>query len=410
MTWTKFWAGGTATAVKPSQPSPLRTSSHPPRTSVHHCLYVPFQHENPCRRRGPGVLRAQCPAVHNNRTELSSFQWPYNNNLDQCLYWPDIDIDENLDSLLQSDPYYIINDLEAASGSATFDLPALSVGTHRIAFSSTDGFQILTEGSIEILAEGSSSIPSSSSVSSSTSTPIPTPSAPPTSSSSPPSSTKSSPPSIPTSTQSQTTSEPQKSPPVSIPPASSTGSTPSPSSSPSPSISGSTQSQPQPQFQTTTSDPQIRVTKNHSNAGTIAGGVVGATVVILLALLGRWYLSRRIRSAAANQESYGRSQTPQFLTAPVSNALAISNLLPGGVQNWSQIDEFRSWEDSEMTASSATTQSGSGPSREKLLEEHVLKQAQASHSYKLTGARYSDGTFRVVRRIPDVGGLIDNLR
>ncbi|KAJ7880555.1 hypothetical protein B0H14DRAFT_1564120 [Mycena olivaceomarginata] len=307
----------------------------------------------------------------------------------------EIDIDENLDSLLQSDPYTIINDLEAASGSATFDLPALSVGTHRIAFSSTDGFQILTEGSIEILAEGSSSIPSSSSVSSSTSTSISTPPAPPTSPSSPSSSTKSSPPSIPTSTQSQTTtSEPQKSPPVSSPPASSTGSTPSPSSSPSPSIPGSTQSQPEPQFQTTASDPQTRVTKTHSNAGAIAGGVVGATVVILLALLGCWYLSRRRGSAAASQESYGAasqesyggSQTPQFLAAPVSNALA------GGVQNRSQIDEFRSWEDSEMAAPFATThappastistsrkrpigapavntQSGSGPSRDELLEE-----------------------------------------
>ncbi|KAJ7093737.1 hypothetical protein C8R44DRAFT_989870 [Mycena epipterygia] len=302
----------------------------------------------------------------------------------------EIDIDENLDSLLQSDPYYIINDLETASGSATFDLPVLSVGTHRIAFSSTDSFQILTEGSIEILAEGSSSIPSSSSVSSSTSTPIPTPPAPPTTPSSPSSSTKSSPPFIPTSTQSQTTtSEPQKSAPVSSTPASSTGSMPSPSSSPAPSIPSSTQSQPQsqPQSQTTTSDPQIRVTKPHSNASAIAGGVVGATVVILLALLGCWYLSRRRRSAAASQKSYGRSQTPQFLVAPVSNALA------GGVENRSQIDEFRSWEDSEMTASSATTrappastistsrkrpigapavntaQSGSGPSRDELLEE-----------------------------------------
>ncbi|KAJ7800566.1 hypothetical protein B0H14DRAFT_2898788 [Mycena olivaceomarginata] len=255
-----------------------------------------------------------------------------------------IDIDKNLDSLLQSDPYYIINDLGAASGSATFDLPALSVRTHRIAFSSTDGFQILTEGSIEILAEGSSLIPSSSSIRSSTNTPIPTPPAPPNSPSSPTSSTKSSPPSISTSTQSQTTtSEPQRSPLVSSPPVSSSSSMPSPSSSLSPSIPGSTQSQPQPY-----------------NAGAITGGVAGATVVILLALLGCWHLSRRRRSAAASQELYGRSQTLQFLAAPVSNAL--DSTPPA-----STISTSRKRPISAPAVN--TTQSGSGPLRDELLEE-----------------------------------------
>ncbi|KAJ7834415.1 hypothetical protein B0H13DRAFT_222521 [Mycena leptocephala] len=74
----------------------------------------------------------------------------------------EIDIDVQLDSLKQTDPYRIFNGVVTADGSVTFTLPALSVGTHRVAFSNTNGSVILTTGSIEILAAASSSIPSSS--------------------------------------------------------------------------------------------------------------------------------------------------------------------------------------------------------------------------------------------------------
>ncbi|KAJ7870908.1 hypothetical protein B0H14DRAFT_229675 [Mycena olivaceomarginata] len=93
--------------------------------------------------------------------------------------------------------------------------------------------------------------------------------------------------------------------------------------------------------------------------GAIAGGVVGATVVILLALLGCWYLSRRRRSAAASQESYGRSQTPQFLAAPVSNALAAP---PASTISTSRKRPIGA-------PAVNTIQSGSSPSRDELLEE-----------------------------------------
>ncbi|KAJ7836624.1 hypothetical protein B0H13DRAFT_1912966 [Mycena leptocephala] len=83
----------------------------------------------------------------------------------------EIDIDKGLNSLSSSDGYFIQHNSNTASGSITVTPPALSVGTHRIAFSSNDGFQILAQGSIEILAAGSPSSSSSSSTPSSSTAP-----------------------------------------------------------------------------------------------------------------------------------------------------------------------------------------------------------------------------------------------
>ncbi|KAJ7265292.1 hypothetical protein C8J57DRAFT_1511852 [Mycena rebaudengoi] len=88
-----------------------------------------------------------------------------------------IDIDELLNSLESTDPYFVLQNVTTALGSATFTPnPILSVGwvmsfdidetfdsidahdrTHRIAFSSTDSFTVYTTGSIEILAPATSS-------------------------------------------------------------------------------------------------------------------------------------------------------------------------------------------------------------------------------------------------------------
>ncbi|KAJ7231171.1 hypothetical protein B0H12DRAFT_1146896 [Mycena haematopus] len=234
----------------------------------------------------------------------------------------EIDVDQALNTLNQSDPYWIINDLTTADGSATVSLPVLSAGTHRIAFSSTDGFNILAEGSIEILAE-----PASSSV------PVSIPPPPPTSSSASPA------PSLPpTSSNSQSSSHRPQSQTAS----SGAPQSPSNPTSPSPAatslLSQSSSSQSQIGAASSTGGPQIAATKHHTNAGAIAGGVVGAIVVILLALLGWWYFRRRSRSTAA-AESHG--ETSQFLAAPISSALAVHNN-----------QEFRPWEDTETTLQS----------------------------------------------------------
>ncbi|KAJ7785101.1 hypothetical protein DFH07DRAFT_786688 [Mycena maculata] len=213
----------------------------------------------------------------------------------------EIDIDEDLESLASTDPYFIQPNVDTASGSTTFPLPSLSVGVHRIAFSSNDGFTIYTTGNLTILAAASSSIPSSSSA------------------------------------------------PASSPPPSSTI---SPTSSSIPVTSSSSQSSQTKSTQSLspTGGSQNGVINHHTNTGAIAGGVVGAVVIMLLALLGWWYLRRRADSSAAGQESHGG--ITQFLATPVTTALAGAPV----VNNRSDRDEFRPWEDNALTAvSSAAT-------------------------------------------------------
>ncbi|KAF7358169.1 hypothetical protein MVEN_00865300 [Mycena venus] len=304
----------------------------------------------------------------------------------------EIDIDEELNSLLQSDPYWIINNLNTADGSATVTLPDLLVGTHRIAFSSNDGFQILDEGSIEILAASSSSVSSSSAPTTSKSVPPPPPvSKPPTTSSTTPISSSSQPFSTQSfstqsfSTQSFSTQSSAQSSSTQSQTATS-GAQQSVFPSPAP-TSALPESLPT-QSQIAASGPQPDVTKRHSNAGAIAGGVVGGAVVILLALLGWWYFHRRSGSAAAGESYNDISASPQFLAVPVSSALAGNRPVHNGSNN----HEFRPWEDNERSAISSTatpvsatasastrnqpvmyrdapTQPDHGPSREDLLQE-----------------------------------------
>ncbi|KAJ7919214.1 hypothetical protein B0H13DRAFT_2320631 [Mycena leptocephala] len=176
----------------------------------------------------------------------------------------EIDIDVQLNSLKQTDPYRIFNGVVTADGSVTFTLPALSVGTHRVAFSNTNGSVILTTGSIEILAAASSPIPSSSGAVSITSTSAPV-SSDQVSSSIPSSSGAVSSTVSSTSTSVAVSSDPASSKSTSIP-ATSSGL----QSGPTPSQTGA---------------PQNGAITLHTNAGAIAG-VVGSTVTILLALLG----------------------------------------------------------------------------------------------------------------------------
>ncbi|KAJ6571244.1 hypothetical protein B0H19DRAFT_658534 [Mycena capillaripes] len=301
----------------------------------------------------PGVLPI---TITGPRSALSNsvvtFTWAHNST-DPTIF--EINIDEALNSFLQTDPYFNLQNISTASGSTTFTLPPLAVGTHHIAFSSNDGFQILTEGSIEILAPSSSSIHGSSAAGSSTNVPI---SSPPVSSTGPSASSASS--ITATSSSSQ-----------------------SPSSR---SQSSSTQ------LQTTTTGTQSGATKHRSNGGAIAGGIVGGTVVILLALLGWWYLRRRSRSTAAGELHGDISARPHFLAAPVSTALNGAPAVHNGSNN-----EFRPWEDNETNAvpfavtpapatagitnrkqpiimswnppAVGTPQSNPGPSRQQLLEE-----------------------------------------
>ncbi|KAJ7752708.1 hypothetical protein B0H14DRAFT_3166605 [Mycena olivaceomarginata] len=259
----------------------------------------------------------------------------------------EIDIDLALNSLNQSDSYFIQHDLDTAGGSTTFTLPDLSVGTHRIAFSSNDGFQILDEGSIEILAAGSSPSPSSSGTPSSSTAPAPSPPASPTSSSS---STSSLPPiaktpsnsfipsississiSLPSSTQTATNSSSFASSPPPIPILTTS------------SISTISQSS---STQTATSGLQNIAPKHHTNAAAIAGGVAGGTVVILLALLGWWYLRRREASGEKSP-----NEIRPFLASPVSSAFTGA---PAS-HNGSDIHEFRSREDNGTSAVPSTT-------------------------------------------------------
>ncbi|KAJ7891060.1 hypothetical protein B0H13DRAFT_2530204 [Mycena leptocephala] len=258
----------------------------------------------------------------------------------------EIDIDLALNSLNQSDSYFIQQNLDTAGGSTTFTLPDLSVGIHRIAFSSNDGFQILDEGSIEILAAGSSPSPTSSGTPSSSTALAPSPPASPTGSSSS-SSTSSLPPiaktppnsfississiSLSSSTQTATNSSSfaSSSPPMPIPTTSS--------------ISSISQSS---STQTATSGLQNIAPKHHTSAGAIAGGVAGGTVVILLALLGWWYLRRR---GASGEKSH--NEIRPFLASPASSAFTG---VPAS-HNGSDIHEFRPWEDNGTSAVPSTT-------------------------------------------------------
>ncbi|KAF7358172.1 hypothetical protein MVEN_00865600 [Mycena venus] len=287
----------------------------------------------------------------------------------------EIDSDEALNSLNQSDPYWIVNNLAP---------------THRIAFSSNDGFQILAEGSIEILAASSSSIPSSSAPDSSTGVPVPVSRSPVPSTGSFTSPTSSITPTLSSSQSSPT--QPQTATSRAQISVSSDQISPSPAAT-----SFISESSTQPQ--TSNIGPQnsvpseSTVAKHHSNASAIAGGVVGGAVMILLALLGWWYFHRRSSSAAAGESQSDILARPQFLAAPISTALTGAREVYNGSNN----HEFRPWEDNETSAVSSaatpalatsdvsnrkqpifmyhdppavdTTQPHHGPSREELLEE-----------------------------------------
>ncbi|KAJ6503545.1 hypothetical protein C8R45DRAFT_973198 [Mycena sanguinolenta] len=348
----------------------------------------------------PGILPMTITGPSSGQSNsIVTFTWTSVSS-DPTLF--EIDIDEALNTLNQSDQYSIINDLSTASGSATVTLPVLSVGTHRIAFSSTDGFQILAEGSIEILAPSSSSSPSSSTLGSSTSVPVPS-STPPVSTSSSTSPQAAS--SIPSTSSSSESSSAHSQSATSEAPKSAS----SDQSSPSPAATSSISQSSSAQSQAATSEPQESVpsafpggaTKHHSNAGAIAGGVVGGAVIILLALLGWWYFYRRRSSAAAGESYNDTLARPQFLVSPISSALTGARAVHNESIN-------RPWETNETTTVSSaatpasatsgvtsrkqpiiihcepsavhTTQSDDGPSREEVqqllgevqrLREHI---------------------------------------
>ncbi|KAJ7919464.1 hypothetical protein B0H13DRAFT_1988956 [Mycena leptocephala] len=228
----------------------------------------------------------------------------------------EINIDENLNTFTSSDPFYNVLGITTADGSATFTLPALSVGTHRIALSSNDGFQVLAQANLEISAAASSvSGPSASGPSAS-------------------------------GASASGASGTSSSAPVSSPPAPTSSST---SSTPS---------------QSPTGPPNV-IPRHHSNAAAIAGGVVGGVVVILLALLGWWYLRRR---RSPGKEAHGDiiDPEPRFLAAPVGSAVAGTSAGHNRYGSRSEIDEFRPWEDNQTTAtvmsSAPTLGSVSAPS------------------------------------------------
>ncbi|KAJ6562309.1 hypothetical protein B0H19DRAFT_95632 [Mycena capillaripes] len=242
----------------------------------------------------PLTITGPVPSAHPNGTV--TFTWT-KDPTDPALI--EIDVDEALNSLLSTDGYWIAPNITTADGTATIGLNDLSVGTHLVAFSSNDGFQVLAKGSLEIVAIGSSlSVPASTS------------SAPPSSSSSPPSSS-SSPPTSSSSSQSSSSSSPsQTSPPNPVP--------------------------------------------KHTNVGAIAGGVVGGLVVIVLALLAWWYLRRRRTSsayAAPDQASPG--EITQFLAPPVAVGSALGGASAAHNRSRSD-DEFRPWEEND-----AQTRAGS---------------------------------------------------
>ncbi|KAJ7222011.1 hypothetical protein C8J57DRAFT_1392326, partial [Mycena rebaudengoi] len=249
-----------------------------------------------------------------------------------------IDIDELLNSLESTDPYFVLQNVTTALGSATFTPnPILSVGTHRIAFSSTDSFTVYTTGSIEILAPATSS----SSPPTTTTTPRTTSSTP----ASPPP-TSSVPPSLPPSSSDAASS---KSASISSLPSSSNSSSTAPISSIS-QTGSSTQSQ-----SPIGAPPQIDTTK-HSSTGAIAGGIVAAVVILIfLALLGWWYLRRRNRSPIA----LGQTNDSRFVSTPFLNTVAVA-----GAGTRSDHDEFRPWEENlnqSSTALSAPTPTSASP-------------------------------------------------
>ncbi|KAJ7834413.1 hypothetical protein B0H13DRAFT_2109738 [Mycena leptocephala] len=266
-----------------------------------------------------------------------------------------IDIDELLNSLESTDPYFVLQNVTTALGSTTFTPnPILSVGTHRIAFSSTDSFTVYTTGSIEILA------PATSSSSSSPPPPPPPPTTtttttPPTTSSTPasPPPTSSAPPSLPPSSSDAASS---KSASISSLPSSSNSSSTAPISSIS-QTGSSTQSQTAlTQSQSPIGAPQVDTTKKHSSTGAIAGGIVAAAVILIfLALLGWWYLRRRNRSPIA----LGQTDDSRFVSTPFLSTVAVA-----GAGTRSDHDEFRPWEENlnqSSTALSAPTPTSASP-------------------------------------------------
>ncbi|KAJ7212669.1 hypothetical protein GGX14DRAFT_446820, partial [Mycena pura] len=243
----------------------------------------------------------------------------------------EIDIDLSLDSLEQSDSYFIQQNIITAGGSTTLQLPDLEVGTHRIALSSNDGFTIYSESSIEIVSPGvhtetetlpastvtlpAPSPPSPRTTSRTPSPPPPPPSPSPTSSPSPSASPHTSSASSSQSSASQSPSASSEDDQIS----------PSPSDpSPSPPASASSSQSSASQSQSATNVPDqsgVLVVTHHSNIGAIAGGVVGGILVLVLAFLGWWYARRRRRSPLPDNESPAVREVEQYLPAvPVSAA------------------------------------------------------------------------------------------
>ncbi|KAK6992712.1 hypothetical protein R3P38DRAFT_3289130 [Favolaschia claudopus] len=236
----------------------------------------------------------------------------------------EIDIDTALNSLLQSDSYFIANNLDSAPGSATITIPVLSFGTHRIAFSSTDGFNILDEGSIEIIDPSSPlpslvSPPTSSSSTISTTSVISKPLPPP------PPPTHSSIPTVPPPNPATTAaSKPRLEPSSSLSSSSSSSSAvPSPSETASFSTN-TTASASQVSAPTASESPSIvpqNALAKHNNVGAIVGAAVGGIVVVLLVLLGFCYILRRKR-VAASKASDETAARPQFLVSSVTTSPA----------------------------------------------------------------------------------------
>ncbi|KAJ7205499.1 hypothetical protein GGX14DRAFT_568839 [Mycena pura] len=190
------------------------------------------------------------------------------------------EIDWAVNSLQQSDNFFITQFMDTAAGSATFQIPEFAVGTHRIEVSSNDGSTIYSESSIEIVSveEPFETV--------STAMPF-----------------------IATATATLSTSI-AKVIPISSGSAATEGliqlasSSSSSSQSLSPSTSSSSSQSSASQSQTAPSEAnksRAQVVTRHNNVGAIAGGAAGGTVVVLLALLGLWYLRRRRRAAEIRQ-------------------------------------------------------------------------------------------------------------
>ncbi|KAK7044910.1 hypothetical protein R3P38DRAFT_3389127 [Favolaschia claudopus] len=233
----------------------------------------------------------------------------------------EIDIDTALNSLLQSDSYFIANNLNSAPGSATINIPVLTFGTHRIAFSSTDGFNILDEGSIEII-DPSSPLPSpispSTSISSTiTTTPVVSKTPPPP----PPPPTHSSTPTVPPPNPATTAASKSRLEPSSslFSSSSSSSAVPSPTASFSTNTTSSVLLVSAPTASESPSIVPQNALAKHNNVGAIVGATVGGIVVVLLALLGFCYILRRKR-AAASKASDEIAARPQFLVSSVTTS------------------------------------------------------------------------------------------